>query len=170
MALSFDAASNGPFEEGTSQTIELKETLFAAFGMFVSWIYTQNLAVYRDQCYSERSTTFEEYKAKIRAVSTPEKKEALQANFIDARHKSIPAYYQELLNLWVLADRLLIPVLQNEVMDMMYSLVDREPFFCRVLTYTFRNTVYAKTADGCPYHCLHTSRAELNGDRYRCTD
>lgn len=72
----FDAAFNGSFREGETQTMLWEDVEPTEFALFVRWLYTQNV--------------------------------------LDVAGHSQPSLW-ELTNLWILADRLLIPKLQNEV-------------------------------------------------------
>jgi len=40
----FKAAFDGPFEEGTRQTIQLEDVEAEPFEIFVQWLYSQNIA------------------------------------------------------------------------------------------------------------------------------
>ena len=77
----FDAAFNGTFAEAETQMVELYEVKPETFGIFVNWIYTQDI-------FSEGG--------------------------------EIPNV-QGLVHLWLLADRLLVPSLQNKALDLIES-------------------------------------------------
>lgn len=72
----FEAAFNGNFVEGETQVLELDDTDPRIFGMFVNWIYTQELV--NEEGNSPSCTSC--------------------------------------INLWILADRLLVPSLQNQAL------------------------------------------------------
>jgi hypothetical protein len=72
----FDAAFNGSFIEGETQVLELEDTEPKIFGIFVNWLYTQDI--------------------------------------IDEEGR--PASCSDCINLWILADKILVPVLQNQTL------------------------------------------------------
>jgi hypothetical protein len=73
----FDAAFNGNFVEGDTQSMNLEETSTEAFGIFVNWLYTQG---------------------------------------IENSKKGLPCC-EALIDLWLLADLVLVPRLQNDAME-----------------------------------------------------
>jgi len=73
----FDAALNGRFAEGETQTIDLEDVHPKVFALFVQWLHAQKA--------------------------------------LDNKAAEICPGSLILSNLWILADRLLIPTLQNEV-------------------------------------------------------
>jgi hypothetical protein len=73
----FDAAFNGNFVEGETQTLDLEDTHPEVFGVFVQWLYTQQII---------------EPEESQRTLSQP----------------------RRLMSLWILADKVLVPRLQNE--------------------------------------------------------
>lgn len=91
----FEAAFNGPFIEGQSQSITLKELPANwMFGVIQSWMYTGSLDITKDFGGSPGG-------GKISSL------------------KSNPIM---LLQVWVIADRCIIPELQNDVMALMMEL------------------------------------------------
>lgn len=77
----FEAAFEGPFSEGETQSMTLEDVGDNEFGIFLNWIH------------------FKEIKGRYG-----------QPGFLD------------LLQVWILADRFLVPTLQNEAIDLLYDL------------------------------------------------
>ncbi|KAH7333112.1 hypothetical protein BKA65DRAFT_40143 [Rhexocercosporidium sp. MPI-PUGE-AT-0058] len=74
----FDAAFNGNFAEAESQEVQLYEVMPETFGIFVNWLYTQEIMSEDGEAPDIRS----------------------------------------LVHLWLLADRILVPSLQNQAIDL----------------------------------------------------
>ncbi|KAH7382020.1 hypothetical protein BKA64DRAFT_713263 [Cadophora sp. MPI-SDFR-AT-0126] len=74
----FDAAFNGNFAEAESQEVVLYEVQPPVFGMFVNWLYTQEIVMEDGE----------------------------------------PPNVHGLVHLWLLADRILVPSLQNQVINL----------------------------------------------------
>ncbi|PVH71818.1 hypothetical protein DL98DRAFT_89832 [Cadophora sp. DSE1049] len=74
----FDAAFNGNFAEARSQEVDLYEVKPETFGIFVNWIYTQDVV---------------------------------------SEDGEVPNVHG-LIHLWLLADRILVPSLQNQAIDL----------------------------------------------------
>jgi hypothetical protein len=95
-----DRAFNSTFEEGQTQTYTMDDTTVGAFRMFVRWLYSQKLNV----------TVHEGAKSLVVVI---EQLRDDRSNHISACTKE--TYY--LLQLWVLAEKLMVPQLQDVVMD-----------------------------------------------------
>ncbi|KAG4424720.1 hypothetical protein IFR04_002068 [Cadophora malorum] len=108
-----NAAFNSNFIEGQTQTYQLEDTTPGTFKLLVQWLYTQKL--------------------KISQLTCPEQFGGL-AEKVD-RDADV-CWYEEDMNLarlWVLADRLGMPKLQNNVMFIIVGISnfdqpDEEPF------------------------------------------
>ncbi|KFX91144.1 hypothetical protein O988_07897 [Pseudogymnoascus sp. VKM F-3808] len=90
----FKAALEGNFEEAELGEVALADTSVSAFGLFNEWLYTGKIA--EELCQEEGLTNVELY------------------------NKDRPTFRQ-LLDAWNLADYLLVPQLQNHIMDMMQA-------------------------------------------------
>ncbi|TVY19578.1 hypothetical protein LARI1_G003407 [Lachnellula arida] len=101
----FDAAFHGSFEEGATQSIDIVDVRPKAFGLFVNWLYTQNVVQDQDN-------------------APP------MINLVD---------------LWLLGDRFLIPSLQNETLVALDQ--DRVGTGRRI---GFYHRVYDNTVQGSP--------------------
>ncbi|TVY90520.1 hypothetical protein LAWI1_G006819 [Lachnellula willkommii] len=101
----FDTAFNGGFEEGVTQSIDILSVYPQVFGLFVHWLYTQN--VVQDQ------------------------------------HNEPPT--RDLVDLWLLGDRFLIPRLQN---DTLIALDQNRVGTGRRIGFSYR--VYDNTVRGSP--------------------
>lgn len=88
----FKAALEGGFQETVRGEVVLKETTALAFGMFNEWLYTGTIK--QELCMESGSMTLQKL------------------------GKDKPTF-SELLDVWVLADYLLAPKLQNFIVDMM---------------------------------------------------
>ncbi|TVY53584.1 hypothetical protein LCER1_G007375 [Lachnellula cervina] len=53
----FNAAFNGSFEEGATQSIDIVDVHRKVFGLFVNWIYTQNVVPEQDDASNAPSST-----------------------------------------------------------------------------------------------------------------
>jgi len=99
-------AFNSEFVEGQTQTYRLEDTIEQAFRLLVQWLYSQKFEL-----------PLGEYKDNDQIID-PEVMRALMAE------------ENSLAELWVLADKLCIPALQNLVIDtihMICSVRDRVP-------------------------------------------
>jgi hypothetical protein len=114
-----DKAFNSEFKEGRTQTYEMEDTNPDTFRVFVQWLYSQNFThIHHEEQWELYS---EDHDARC-------EKETISR-----------------IELWVLAGKLLIPQLQNEVMTLLRS-VGRtciDPFGLHV-DYIYQNT--AKTS------------------------
>ena len=115
-----DKAFNSEFEEGRTQKYEMEDTSPDTFRVFVQWLYSQKLThIHREEGFNIYS---EDHGARC-------EKETISR-----------------IELWVLAEKLLIPQLQNEAMTLLRS-VGRtciEPFEMWV------DYIYYKTAKDSP--------------------
>lgn len=103
----FDATFNGDFKEGKDQQLDLEETDPKVFGIFVNWLYTQEIVAP------------DEY----------------------------PATSSHLVRLWVLADRMLVPKLQDDALEEFDKL--RVEHRLRLSGGTIQY-IYDNTVDGSP--------------------
>ncbi|OBT48082.1 hypothetical protein VE00_01023 [Pseudogymnoascus sp. WSF 3629] len=90
----FKSAFEGKFQEAELGEVTLKHTSVATFEMFNEWLYTDNVT--EELCREENMTASQMY------------------------DKDKPTYPQ-MLDVWVLADYLLVPRLQNHIMDKMIA-------------------------------------------------
>ncbi|RDL36028.1 uncharacterized protein BP5553_06640 [Venustampulla echinocandica] len=98
----FNAAFNGEFQEGQTQTLELENVFPSLFAIFVNWIYTQKIVA--DDNYA-------------------------------------PTLFS-LIQLWILADRLLVPKLQNKILGQLeIRRADNVPFSGETLASFYNHTV-----------------------------
>lgn len=109
----FAAAFNGPFKEGESQTSELEDVCPIAFGLFVSWLYSQRV-------------------------------EYINGNIL---------MREEPLELLLLAERLLIPRLQNETI----TLLAKDAFPKSPISKKF-GRLYENTVEGSPLRRFFIAR------------
>ncbi|OBT71471.1 hypothetical protein VF21_09737 [Pseudogymnoascus sp. 05NY08] len=115
----FKAALEGKFEESVRGEVVLEDTSVEAFGLFNEWLYTSKIT--EDQC-QERGLT------------------VLELHFNDK-----PSYRQ-LLDVWILADYLLVHQLQNYIADKMQIKYTNRP----VLPIADFVYLYEKTQSGSP--------------------
>lgn len=123
----FDAAFNGNFVEGDTQQMKLEDTCPEAFGIFVNWLYTQD---------------------------------------IENNKGELPSC-ENLMNLWLLADLVLVPRLQNETIDKL----DEARRLRGRLPSMLLARVYEHTTKGCPLrtYIIRTwprKKIMLDEDRY----
>ncbi|CZT46405.1 uncharacterized protein RSE6_06829 [Rhynchosporium secalis] len=119
-----EAAFNSTFLEGLSQTYQLKDVDPDVFRMLVQWFYTRPLKVY-DIDDADDIDMFE-------------------------AHRRLEEQDLHLAQLWVLADRLLVPGLQNEIVDILQKF-QRTARLASTLWIPF---VYENTAAGSPLRKL----------------
>ncbi|KAF8866003.1 hypothetical protein BDZ45DRAFT_735952 [Acephala macrosclerotiorum] len=94
-------ALNGPFLEGQTSTYDLSDVSPRIFQLLIRWIYTRDLGI-------EPSPTFESF-----PIEYPNKRTRLQNEMDDQD--------MDLACLWVLAERLMIPRLQNVAMRLLHQ-------------------------------------------------
>jgi hypothetical protein len=123
-----NAAFSSDFEEGRSQTYRFEDIRASAFRLLVQWLYTKKIDTERD------------FNSDSVALEDPEIEKLQTAQDLD------------LVQLWIVADRLLIPSLQNQVMKELSSLWGfdglREP------TTKWIAHAYEHTAPGSPLRLL----------------
>ncbi|TVY73264.1 hypothetical protein LSUE1_G005766 [Lachnellula suecica] len=111
-----NAAFNSGFVEGQTQTYKLEDVNQGTFKLFVQWLYFQKLAlaVFEEDYDSEEHITDQDMEV---------------------------VTYQQLVELWVLSDRLGIPILQNFVLQTIRRISDkinRVPTI--ILAYVYENS------------------------------
>jgi len=107
----FNRAFNSNFEEARTQTYRIKDTTVRAFELLVDWIYSQDIG----DCHFE---------------AVIDGKEVFwNPGEVMAR----------LAELWVLADKLLLPNLQNIAIDHLNDVFTEEGA-CMILPYVYENT------------------------------
>lgn len=119
----FKAALEGKFEESVRGKVVLEDTSVEAFGLFNEWLYTAKIT--EDQC-QERGLTV-----------------------LELHLKDKPSYRQ-LLDVWLLADYLLVHQLQNYIADKMQAKYTNRP----VLPIADFAYLYEKTQPGSPMRKL----------------
>lgn len=125
----FDAAFNGSFSEGQTQELDLEETEPKTFGIFVNWLYTQQIV--NEEGAIPRSST--------------------------------------LIDLWILADKILVPSLQNQTLKLLEQCRKEDG---RLSSSSFHRA-YESTTEDSPLRkylvcaCSHGGLAEIvNVDSY----
>ncbi|KAL2072742.1 hypothetical protein VTL71DRAFT_12085 [Oculimacula yallundae] len=121
-----DTAFNSTFFEGKTQTYELESVTEDTFALFTEWIYSQKLERTSPSC--DKTTMNTQERADIAAESA------------------------SLVALWILADMLLIPRLQNQTIDIIAK-IGRE-----VVTIQDIIDAYANTAIDSPLRKLFVSQ------------
>ena len=115
-----EKAFNSEFKEGRTQKYEMDDTKPDTFRVFVQWLYSQKLThIHYEEYYDP---DIDDENGQIHAAKC------------SAETKSR-------IELWVLAEKLLVPRLQNEVMDLL-GLVSKTcttPFEVRI-SYIYQNT------------------------------
>ncbi|KAL5321118.1 hypothetical protein ACEPPN_011930 [Leptodophora sp. 'Broadleaf-Isolate-01'] len=113
------AAFNGSLIEGQTQTYRLEDTTARAFRLFMQWLYSQKLKL---------TQTRPDYES----ISETD----------DKRDKLEEEEGMSLVELWVLADKFRMPVLQNAALDAMHLILmsptGRIPTYA--FEYIFKNT------------------------------
>ena len=115
----FSAAFTGNFVEGETQTMDYKHTSSEAFGLFVHWLYTQKM----DDTFLR-----DFYKAFLADAISPAEHDK---KFHERHHSSNATVCGHIADLWILAEKILAPKLQNLAMDALEELrfhcIDRLP-------------------------------------------
>ncbi|KAE8446884.1 hypothetical protein EG329_011515 [Mollisiaceae sp. DMI_Dod_QoI] len=117
----FQAAFSSQFVEGQTQEYRLKDTTAEAIRLLVNWFYTQ--------------------KVEVRQLGPEGNFSTKEVNMKFKHHEDIT-----LVELWVLADKLLLPRLQNTIVEEMQRLREQlrlAPINCYALA-------YEKTQEGSP--------------------
>ena len=120
----FDAAFNGSFEEGKTQSIDIDDVRPAVFGLFVNWLYTQKVT-----------------------------------------HDEDNATMRNLVDLWILGDRYLVPRLQNQTL----VALDQRRVKSREMIGIY-NRLYEETFEGSPLRRYVAQMTALAGVRSRHRD
>jgi hypothetical protein len=120
----FDAAFNSNFIEGQTQTYKLDDTTPRAFRLLTQWIYLQKLTMSQLKGGVENWNPEESSKDERRAIA----------------HE-----FMTLVELWVLADKLRIPRLQNLVIDTIHAIEEKTLFAPSPLSLRY---IYENTAPG----------------------
>ena len=110
-----NAAFKGPFIEGQSQTYNLEDTDTTAFRMLVHWLYTQKLDLTLEEL--ENPTALDDT---LTPTNQPSPEDLPEEE--DQIRESVSAHELHLVQLWVIADRLLIPALQNAAIETLVRL------------------------------------------------
>jgi hypothetical protein len=105
-----NAAFKGPFIEGQTQTYNLEDIDTTAFRMLVHWLYTQNLDLTLEEL--EKPPAMGDT---VTPTNQPSPKYLAEEE--DQIPESVSAHELHLVQLWVIADRLLIPALQNAAIE-----------------------------------------------------
>ncbi len=110
-----DAAFNGNFVEGQTHTYRIEDTSPGAFRLFVQWVYRQELDLFQ-----------------LKSSDVEEPDDPDQCHVED----------MELAELWVLADKMAVPALQNSVISKIIK-IRQETHLVAVNTlhYIYRTTV-----------------------------
>ncbi|KAG4433063.1 hypothetical protein IFR05_011457 [Cadophora sp. M221] len=155
------AAFNGSFVEGQTQTYRIEDTSPSAFRLFFQWLYSQKIDVYFLMETGRREATY--------GSPTPEESRAL-----------IQTENMDLVELWVLADRLAIPELQNLAVKHINAIGNLDDPATETFDYIYQNTVYDSPLRRLVVQqCAHqtdptrllretTRRRKLGGCGFRC--
>jgi hypothetical protein len=125
-------AFNSNFVEGQTQTYKLEDTTPCAFRFLLQWIYSEKLTI-----------IFEQDEETQRAMQATEPPYYDRGLIVDGSFASVEL--QALAEAWILADKLIIPKLQNAVMNKLYFIAMKKGFPTGCFNY-----VYANTQDGSP--------------------
>ena len=151
------AAFDGTFIEGQTQTYTLESTTPEAFRMFVKWLYSDRLGLqvhgslenYNQLLNSNWFTEFPE-----ETFQDPNQKE---------KHKDRCGRQDELLlELWILAEMLLMPRLQNYIVFVLLSIQRK----CGTLGPTDYHSVYDNTTAESPIRRLIIDRCIYSREAY----
>jgi hypothetical protein len=117
-----DKAFNSTFKEGETQTYTIDDTTVGAFRMFVQWVYSQKLNVSVD--HGDNWLALQH----MRENQSPHICACIKETF-------------SLLQLWVLSEKLMVPLLQDVVMDQ-FNIIrrTRAELFDLHLNYIYANT------------------------------
>jgi len=134
------AFTNDAFEECKTQTYNIEDVSASVFDLFAGWLYWQIVARVFIQDDPELDPTHgwwmrdsEMNKAEHPPIEVNQQLEADQKNARETRDKMI--------DLWILAERLIVPILQNEVIDALSRLSVRSGGIEKEkMLYVYRNT------------------------------
>jgi len=92
--------------ETTTKSMDFRMgTTHVAFGLFVAWIYTQKVDIdYKEDLARQFSASSQEISDQSR-------------NFYKKVNSAVEVYFEQLVDLWFLAEKLCIPALQNATID-----------------------------------------------------
>jgi len=137
-------AFNSNFVEGQTQTYKLEDTTPYAFRFLLQWIYSEKLTIILEQD--------EDTQRAMQATEPPYYRRGL---IIDGSFMGVE--FRALVEAYILADKLIIPKLQNAAMNKLYGIAVKEG----IPTGCF-NHVYANTQDGSPLRHLLTNFTALH--------
>ncbi|KAL2068337.1 hypothetical protein VTL71DRAFT_16435 [Oculimacula yallundae] len=177
-----EAAFNGSYIEGRTQTYELDDVQPAAFRLFLCWVYSQRVSIHSrlagefadnnfagsdgdtDYIDSENEETMSDPNKNLQ-VDTGRKQVGGKTDIADIGYDEfgfilpdVAEYEQDmnLIQLWILADRLLIPKLQNQIISQLTKMG------CDYWSTHWINYLYEHTGSGSPLRsfaidlCLYT--------------
>lgn len=158
-----DAAFNSSFIEGQTQTYRLEDVGINTFRLFVNWLYSGKIVL---PCDDEVLTATEKH---MRAIGEDDQDGddddyegwPTQIDLV----KFISLQDMSLVRLWILADRLIVPRLQNRVMDILSELLlnrRNRPVTSEWLSYAYQSTSAGSplrdlALDVCLYKMLPTT-------------
>lgn len=147
------AAFNGPFANAQTNSYKLEEISPGAFRLFFQWIYSQKIEVPLER-YLQRDPYI------ISILDNVDFSEWDNEDFA----KLIQEFY--LVQLWITADHLLMPTLQNVTMTVLISLQDTPPnqFYKRTYYEEWFPYLYEHTAPGSPLRHLIVDRNAYDVD------
>jgi hypothetical protein len=130
------AAFNGNFIEGQTQTYRIEDTSPGAFRMFTRWIYDQGLDLFQLKTADEKER---DVRWNIGGAALVED--------------------LELAELWVLADKMAVPKLQNFIVRQIVEIRNQ----CRGVAIRTLPYIYKKPAVGSPLRRLIVSEVAQHG-------
>jgi hypothetical protein len=133
------AAFNGNFIEGETQTYRVEDTSPGAFRMFTRWVYDQDLDL-------------------VQLKILDQKQRDVRWEMGEAGHVED----LELAELWVLADKMAMPKLQNFIVRQIVEIRNQ----CRWVAIRTLPYVYKKTAVGSPLRRLMVSEVAQHGRKH----
>lgn len=137
----FDAAFNSGFAESETQTLHFTETTREIFAMLVDWVYTKDL---------KALATFEldDRKNLPLGVGLSTLQGRQLEEYIAASQETAFEYTTKLIDLWFLADKVLLPGLQNAALQAIELLRFFTPL--QGVPADISRAVYDKTPKGSP--------------------
>jgi hypothetical protein len=118
-------AFNSETKEGQTQIYEIEDTTPEAFRIFIQWLYIQKVGCMDHAAFFSTIKTSGE---------------------VDEHMKDCIPQTTSLLQLWVLAESLLLPQLQNQIMDALHSISQ----WCLIPFSVNLKYIYDKTAAASP--------------------
>ncbi|PVH85698.1 hypothetical protein DL98DRAFT_650671 [Cadophora sp. DSE1049] len=137
------AAFSSNFVDGQTQTYRIEDTSAGAFRLLVQWLYTQRLKIVQ---WSD-SGVFDGL------AEEAEEDKACNGGDAHLLEKDM-----NLVRLWVLADRLGIPKLQNDVMAVIIN-IGKNAYQPQWETFRY---IYESTAEGSPLRALATRQCVID--------